>query len=142
MRVLPDTPIWSSAFRRTDGIQNPYRKELAKLIAHGLVELIGPIRQELLSGIKDRSKYELVRDRLRSFPDIQITTEDYELAAEFYNRCRAKGIQGSSTDYLICAVSVRNELIIFTDDKDFTRYRKVLPIRLYRPEEAGKEDGA
>ena len=131
MRVLPDTPIWSAAFRRDDGVVNPWRTALQKLVVHGLVEIIGPIRQELLSGIKERSKFELVRDRLRLFPDLEIKTEDYEEAASYYNRCRAKGIQGSSTDYLICAVAVRHDLAIFTDDNDFPGYARVLPIKLY-----------
>jgi len=108
---------------------------MEKLVAEGLVELIGPIRQELLSGIRDADKFEIVRDRMRVFVDLEITSEDYEEAASFYNRCRAKGIQGSSTDFLICAVAIRHDLAIFTDDRDFSNYRKVLPIRLYRNDE-------
>jgi predicted nucleic acid-binding protein len=105
---------------------------MVKLVNLGLVEIIGPIRQEILSGIRDRSKFEMVRDRLRAFPDLEIGTGDYEEAAAYYNRCRSKGIQGSFTDFVICAVAVRQELAIFTDDKDFVGYGKVLPIRLYR----------
>ena len=131
MRVLPDTPIWSAAFRRGDDVAGSYRGEMLKLVNQGLVEIIGPIRQEILSGIRDRSKFEVVRDRLRTFPDLEIGTGDYEEAAAYYNRCRAKGIQGSFTDYVICAAAVRHELAIFTDDKDFLGYKTVLPIRLY-----------
>jgi predicted nucleic acid-binding protein len=131
VKVLPDTPIWSAALRRDDGAPSPYRGELEKLVKHGLVGIIGPIRQELLSGIKDRSKFEVVRDHMRSFPDIEIRTEDHEEAATYYNLCRAKGIQGSATDYLICAVAVRHDLAIFTNDNDFSNYAKVLPIQLY-----------
>lgn len=137
MRVLADTPIWSAALRRSAGAISPFRQQLEKLVFDGLVEIIGPIRQELLSGIKEREKYELVRDRLRMFPDLEIRTEDYEEAALLYNRCRAKGIQGSSTDFLICAVSIRHDLDIFTDDRDFIGYQKVLPIRLYRHATSG-----
>jgi predicted nucleic acid-binding protein len=131
MRVLPDTPIWSAAFRRGDEVAGSYRDEMVKLVNRGLVEIIGPIRQELLSGIRDRPKFEVVRDRLRAFPDLEIGTADYEEAADYFNRCRAKGIQGSFTDFVICAAAVRHELAIFTDDKDFLGYETVLPIRLY-----------
>lgn len=137
MRVLPDTPIWSAAFRRGDGATAPYRVEMHKLVSQGIVEIIGPIRQEILSGIRDRSKFEVVRDRLRVFPDLEIGTGDYEEAAAYYNRCRSKGIQGSFTDFLICAVAVRHGIEIFTDDKDFLGYKTVLPIRLHQPEEGG-----
>ncbi len=110
---------------------------MVKLLNHGVVEIIGPIRQELLSGIREQSQFERVREHLRKFPDLQITTDDYEEAASFYNRCRSKGIQGSATDFLICAVATRNDLVIFTDDRDFVNYSKVLPIRLYPLEKIG-----
>jgi predicted nucleic acid-binding protein len=131
VRVLPDTPVWAAALRRTDGVGNAYRAEMVRLVNHGVVEIIGPIRQELLSGIRERSQFERVREHLRKFPDLRITTDDYEDAASFYNRCRSRGIQGSSTDYLICAVASRHELAIFTTDRDFAGYAKLLPIRLY-----------
>jgi len=108
---------------------------MLKLVNQGLVEIIGPIRQEILSGIRERSKFDVVRDRLRAFPDLEIGTDDYEEAAVYYNRCRSKGIQGSFTDFVICAVAIRHELEVFTDDKDFLRYKTVLPIRLYRFEQ-------
>lgn len=137
MRVLPDTPIWSAALRRRGGTANAYRAEMVKLVNHGVVEIIGPIRQELLSGIQQHSQFEQVREHLRRFPDLRITTDDYEEAGSFYNRCRSKGIQGSATDFLICAVATRNDLLVFTDDRDFVNYSKVLPIRLYRLETIG-----
>ena len=46
---------------------------------------------------------------------------------------RKAGIQGSQIDFLICSVSVGNEVPIFTTDKDFLSYKKRLPIALYQP---------
>lgn len=132
MRVLVDTTIWSAALRRDDSKELVIRNQLANLIKDGLVEIIGPIRQEILSGIRERSQFEQLKDRLSAFVDLTITTEDYEEAAAYYNLCRSKGIQGSGTDLLICAVSIRNDLAIFTSDKDFVEYAKALPIRLER----------
>lgn len=132
MRVLPDTPIWSAAFRREDDVAGSYRAEMLKLVNQGLVEIVGPIRQEILSGIRDRSKFDVLRDRLRVFPDLEICTGDYEEAAAYYNRCRSKCIQGSFIDFVICAVAIRHDLEIFTDDKDFLAYKTILPIQLYR----------
>jgi predicted nucleic acid-binding protein len=137
MRVLADTPIWSAAFRRGEDAAGSYRSEMQRLVNQGTVEIIGPIRQEILSGIRDQAKFDSVRDRLRAFPDLEIATGDYEEAAAFYNRCRSTGIQGSFTDFVICAVAVRHELAIFTDDKDFVGYKKVLPIRLYQFDHKG-----
>lgn len=101
------------------------------LVARGLVAIIGPIRQEILSGIREQAKFEQVRAALRHFPDVPLHSTEFETAAEYFNFCRKRGVQGSMTDFLICAVAVRHELEIFTTDGDFTHYRKHLPIVLY-----------
>ena len=132
MKVLVDTSVWSLSLRRTSRAQNESTSsELASLIGDGRVAMIGPVRQELLSGIRERSHYDRLRDQLRAFPDLELTSADYEEAASFYNRCREKGIQGSNTDFLICAVAARNRMAIFTTDADFAHFGKVLPIALY-----------
>jgi len=134
MKVLVDTSIWSLSLRRRPGSaagQAASVEELASLVDDGRVAMIGPVRQELLSGIKEIAHFERLRDHLSAFPDTEITSADYEEAAAFFNRCRAKGIHASNTDFLICAVAVRNRFAIFTSDRDFTNFAKVLPIVLY-----------
>ena len=91
------------------------------------------IRQELLSGYSDLTRYEKLRDKLRAFPNEQVIDSDYEFAARYSNICRSKGIQGSHIDFLICAVSIRLKMKIYTSDKDFNYYFEYLPITLYRP---------
>jgi predicted nucleic acid-binding protein len=71
-----------------------------------------------------------LKNRISVFEDFTIKTIDYELAAELYNQCRAKGIQGSHIDFLICAVAINNQMSIFTLDKDFENYQKVFPIKI------------
>jgi predicted nucleic acid-binding protein len=95
--------------------------------------MIGLIRQELLSGIKVKSQFELLRDHLRAFSDLALESADYEEAAEAFNRCRERGIQGSNTDFLICSAALRRELAVYTTDKDFLRYAKVLDLELHEP---------
>ena len=131
MRVLVDISIWSLALRRDVHSKNKAAESLGALIADHRVEIIGPIRQELLSGIRSSLQYETLKKHLGAFPDLAIGTEEYEMAAQFYNLCRSKGVQGSNTDFLICAVAVKNQLVIFTADDDFKQYAKFLPIVLY-----------
>jgi predicted nucleic acid-binding protein len=131
MNILVDTSVWSLAFRRSNGSDHPSTMILRKLVSEGRAELFGPIRQEILSGIKTRSQFLSLRNDLRAFPDIQLSTEDHEDAARFFNLCRTKGIQGSNTDFLICATAARRNMPILTTDKDFTQFAKVLPISLY-----------
>lgn len=138
MKVLIDTPIWSLALRRRNRSDNvEIRSELGALIEDGRVAIIGPVRQELLSGIKEQAHFDRVRDHMRAFNDTEVTLEDFEQAASFYNRCREKGVQGSNTDFLICAVAVRNELSVFTTDDDFKNFQGILPILLHEP--SGRE---
>lgn len=134
MKVLVDTAVWSLALRRKNRPENgSIQVELASLVDDGRVAMIGLIRQELLSGIKEPAQFDSLRRHLRGFVDTETTSADHEEAAAFFNRCRDRGIQGSTTDFLICAVAVRNNFTIFSTDHDFTHFAKVLPIALYAP---------
>ena len=111
-----------------------HAEELRNLILDRRVEIIGPIRQELLSGVRERRQFKKLERHLTAFPDIPLITEDYVVAAKFYNICKSKGVQGSNTDFLICAVAIRNHLSIFTTDKDFSLFAKYLPVVLHEIE--------
>ncbi len=131
MRVLVDTSVWSLALRRATPVQSPDMLELRRLITAHLVEIIGPIRQEVLSGIRDTFQFDRLETQLTAFPDLPLQSDDHVTAAKFFNLCRAKGIQGSNTDFLICAIAVRRDLSIYTTDGDFVRFAKCLPIVLH-----------
>jgi predicted nucleic acid-binding protein len=130
MKVLVDTAVWSLALRRR-APAHPAVDELRRLVAYGRAALVGPVRQELLSGIRDRMVFERLRDHLRALPDEPLGPGDYERAAECFNLCRARGIQGSNTDFLLCAVAERHKLPILTTDRDFVAFARVLPFRLH-----------
>lgn len=133
MKVLVDTPIWSCALRSENRVYQAGVDALAALIRDQRALIIGPIRQELLSGYSDLRKYRTLKEKLAHFPNAPILDVDYELAAEFSNKCRKKGVQGSHVDFLICAVAVRLDVPIFTSDKDFGHYQNVIPVKLYNP---------
>jgi predicted nucleic acid-binding protein len=130
MSVLVDTPIWSMFFRR-EGARNRQRGRLRELVEGKQGRIIGPVRQEILSGIHTPEQFARVRDGLRAFPDIPLGEVDFERAAEFSNMCRSHGLQGSNTDFLICAVAELNGLKVFTADGDFLRFARYLPIELF-----------
>lgn len=132
MKIIVDTSIWSLALRRKKKQSFSEIRVLESLIDNQRICMLGPIRQEILSGIKDNKQFIQLKDILSAFDDFPIVTKDYEKAAEFFNLCRSKGIQGSNTDYLICAVSSNNRFPIFTSDKDFGIYSKHLPITLMK----------
>ena len=131
MNVIVDTVIWSLALRRRPSNQNPNLiTQLQELIQNDQVLILGAIRQEVLSGIKSPEQFKRLRDTLRAFPDIPLTSDDYEQAAEFFNTCRQHGIQGSNTDFLICAVAHLRNSQIFTTDQDFQYFQAHIPVNL------------
>ena len=137
MNTLIDTSVLSLALRRKpqdlSAVEQSVVDELTEVIKEGRGRIIGPVRQELLSGIKSLAQYEKLRLTLRAFPDEPIDTSDYELAAKAGNDCRSKGIVVSTVDILICAITVARRWSIFTMDPDFQNYARVLPINLHSP---------
>ena len=129
IKVLIDTSIWSDILRKD--YDSPHEETVSNFINTGRVVIIGAIRQELLSGIKNENSFKKLKKYLRSFEDVDLISEDYEIAADFYNKCRGKGVQGSHIDFLICAVAHRRNHIIFTADNDFKRFKKHLEIELF-----------
>ena len=133
--VLVDTSIWSLSIRRDEvnlnSREQKLRSELAELIREGRARIISSIRQELLSGIRDQSKFELVRTRMRALSDEQLSEKDFEEAARVSNLLRSKGISASPIDCLICAVALKQGYAIFSADEDFRHYARHLPITMH-----------
>ena len=131
MKVLVDTCAWSLLLRRKRkaALSEDERLMLAALtdaIQDGRVAIIGPIRQEILSGIKEASQFEKLRSALESFPDEQLTTTHYEVAARLFNLCRGRGVECGATDVLICAVAARMHWAILTSNGGLQRCIEVL----------------
>ena len=69
MKVLVDTSVWSLALRRgSDSTAAPVR-ELQSLIADNRVQMMGPIRQELLSGIREETQFKELETHLSLTPE-------------------------------------------------------------------------
>ena len=138
--VLVDTSIWSLALRRRPAVLSAGEIRLVEewedLVTEGLAGLIGPIRQEILSGVRRSEVFQALRRELADFPHLGLDAVDYDRAAEFFNVCRAQGITGGPIDMLISAVAYRHEVPVFTGDTDYVRYAQHLPLRLHQPRRA------
>jgi len=133
--VLVDTPVWSLSLRRRaidlSSSERRITQSLYDLVRQSQVRLLGSTRQEVLSGIREESQFLRIRDHLRGFTNVELNANDYEEAARASNRCRRAGIAGSAVDMLMCAVAIRQNWQVFTTDRDFGNYGKVLSIQLY-----------
>jgi predicted nucleic acid-binding protein len=134
MNVLVDTSIWSLVLRRKRHDLNPVERlqidKWTELIRSRRVQIVGPVRQELLSGVRDETQFVKLSGELRAFPDADLVEDDYEEAARMYNVCRRRGISGSATDLLLCAAASRRRWQIFTIDRDFQHYARILDVEL------------
>ncbi|MGB6692161.1 MAG: PIN domain-containing protein [Terracidiphilus sp.] len=131
MKLLVDSSVWSLSLRRKNKPpSNPVEQRkvalLSEAIADGRVAMIGPVRQELLSGIKEQAQYEALKRHLRDYRDEPLQTEDYEHAARFYNLCRSDGVECGPIDILICSVAIRRGWEILTTDSGLVRCLEVL----------------
>ena len=133
MKVVVDTSVWSLALRRKTVIESPLVSLLKDLIQDGRVVLLGVVRQELLSGIRNQEQFERLRSHLRAFPEARVELEDHEVAAACFNTCRTAGVQGSMIDFLICAYASRRKWQILTTDPDFQHFSRYIPMPLLAP---------
>ena len=74
MKVLIDTSVWSQALRRqssevssTDQVR--VVNVLKELIHDSRIAMLGPVRQELLSGVKTQKHFETLQQILSVFSD-------------------------------------------------------------------------
>lgn len=95
--------------------------------------LIGILRQEVLSGVRDQVQFERLKEALDTFPHLTTSIADHDRAAECFNLCRSAGLTGDPVDMLVCACAIRHDVAIFSVDPDYARYSKHLPIRLHVP---------
>ncbi len=133
MSLLVDACVWSLSLRRRPGAplsgdQKRAEIELHEAIAGGRVAILGAIRQEVLSGIRDRAQFLKTRQALSSFPDEEVLPGDYLDAARSFNLCLEHGVQCGAVDILIAAVAARRKFTVLTCDKALLRCLKVLQI--------------
>jgi len=131
VKVLADTCAWSLLLRRKAraALSNDEQFTLASLkeaIKDGRVVLIGPVRQEVLSGIKAQAQFEKLRTTLAAFPDEALSNQHFEEAARLFNLCRSRGVECGSSDILICAVAAKMHYDILTYDQGLKRCIKLL----------------
>lgn len=132
MKIIVDTSVWSLFLRRRQENDSRSLDFLRQSIKDQRVQMLGIIRQELLSGVRSENQFRKLSRILESFPDLLADSADHSQAARFFNTCRRKGVQGSPVDFLICAQAHRSGMAILTEDDDFESYAAHIPIKLLK----------
>jgi hypothetical protein len=131
VKVLADTCAWSLLLRRGNpaalsGEEQFMLTVLKDAIQDGRVAMVGPIRQEVLSGIRETAQFERLKGALGAFPDEPITAQDYEEAARLFNLCRSRGVECGGIDILLCALASRAGWNLLTNDGGIKRCMEAL----------------
>jgi len=126
VKLLVDTSVWSLALRRKNTAnlspdEEKLKTELVQAIQDGRVAMLGLLRQELLSGIKEKAQFDKVKAALHPYLDEPINTADHEFAARVYDECRNQGVEAGTVDILICAVAVRRGWEVLSGDGGLNR---------------------
>ena len=126
MKLLVDTSVWWLALRRKDAAtlspdEEKLKAELVQAIQDGRAVTLGLIRQELLSGIKEKAQFDKVKAALDPYLDEPINTTDHEYAARIYNECRNQGVEAGTVDILIWALAVRRGWEVLSGDGGLNR---------------------
>ena len=131
MKVLVDTCVWSLALRRRTTSKATAAEQEAVATLREAIEdrraaILGPIRQEILSGIRDKAQFSKIETQLEPFRDEEIQGTDYVEAARIFNLCRSQGVECGPVDTLLLAVAVRLGFSILTEDKGLRRCMELL----------------
>jgi hypothetical protein len=130
VKVLVDTCVWSKVLR-SDKPDALLSNSLRELILSDRVVMIGPILQEVLSGVRGKSAFVALKEHLLPFDQLVLTEDIYVKAAEYYNLCKTRGINGTHIDFLMCAAVIYYDHALWTTDTDFKRFEKHLPVKFF-----------
>jgi predicted nucleic acid-binding protein len=129
--VIVDTSVWSLALRRRNPVNAPETEALTELIEKGQAIMIGPVRQEILSGVRYTVQFDRLKSALGAFPDEPMQSSDFVEAARICNKCLDSGIVIGNTTCLIAAIAIAREMEILTIDPEFRKLASVGEIPFY-----------
>jgi len=114
--ILADTCIWINSF---DNAVSTEAKDLARLIDSQRLVIAGVVLTEFLTGVKDRTVFEVVADKLSSFPLIDPKRQTWILAGKIGAEMRSKGKNIPFSDLLLAALCIEHSISLYTHDKHF-----------------------
>jgi len=123
--TLVDTSVWIELLNGTLGTRVA-QEELLNFVT------CGPVVQEVLQGLRDDPAVEALRAGLLALPLLSdpLPVALFLSAAEIYCLGRAKGYTiRSSTDCLIAAIAIENDVPVWHRDRDFESIARYTSLR-------------
>jgi predicted nucleic acid-binding protein len=125
--VLVDTSVWIEVFRKSRGFQ------LESVVDFDDIVTCLPVIQEVLQGFDAQPAFLRARESMLSLPIVESPIgQDVVLeAVNLYRSGRRAGLTiRSSTDCVIAACAIRNQLEVLHHDRDFDQIAKIAPLRV------------
>jgi predicted nucleic acid-binding protein len=125
--ILVDTSIWIELLNGRLGHQ-VRENDLFNFVT------CGPVAQEVLQGLGDDPEARQLREAFLALPVLSdpLPLSLFLEAAELYRLGRAKGYTiRSSTDCLIAAIAIENEVPVWHRDRDFDALARFTPLRAH-----------
>jgi predicted nucleic acid-binding protein len=125
--ILADTSVWIALLNGNLGAHVSSDRALHLVTC-------GPIAQEVLQGLREGPMAESFRESFGGIPRISdpLPFDTYLEAAEIYSHGRRKGCTiRSSTDCLIAAIAIQNNVPVWHKDRDFTVIARFTRLRAY-----------
>jgi predicted nucleic acid-binding protein len=124
--ILVDTSIWIEMARGSLA-RRPDPTDFVNLAT------CGPVLQELMQGLRVGSRFTGLFHSVPVLSD-PLPLRLFRAAAEIYRDGRARGFTiRSSTDCLIAAIALDNQVPVWHRDRDFDQIARFTPLRLFRP---------
>ena len=127
--ILVDTSVWIDFFNGYQSKEEQILKSLLK--AEEDICLAGINVMEILQGIKQKESFLRTGRYLKEFPVFVPDLEMHILASLIFNACQKKGHTVSSTDCLIAAVTIENDLVLLHKDKDFEYIQACTDLQIF-----------
>lgn len=126
--ILVDTSIWIDLLKGKLGRQ-VYEDHVLRFVT------CGPILQEIVQGLREHPSAKALGESLLNIPrlDDPLPCKTFLHAADIYSLGRRKGYSiRSSTDCLIAAIAIENDVPVWHKDRDFTLIARFTALRAYQ----------
>jgi predicted nucleic acid-binding protein len=114
--VLVDTSAWIDFFRNDKG---PTGDLLETLLVQDRVVLCGVVEMEIFQGLRKKQELLEVQTIFELIPYLEMTRRDFIASGTLWQNLRKKGKTLPSTDCLIAALCLRNDLALLSLDVHF-----------------------
>jgi predicted nucleic acid-binding protein len=133
LSLFVDTSVWSFALRRDMASPIAEVRALTQAIESGdTIIATGLVLQELLQGFSGPKARDQILDRFSAIPLLMPDRDDHIEAAELRNRCRRSGVQVGTIGALLAQLCVRHDLLMLTNDNDFTHIANHSTLKLWK----------